>query len=79
MALLRGSNPTKYTSLLGHLANQYASGCDKYPKDLTTAYSTLVHYRTPSNAKQLANNTIPMLSLVKPTKAPKHHPKAEAL
>jgi hypothetical protein len=52
MGLLRGSDPTKYGSLLGHLANQYASGRDDYPKDLTTAYSTLVHYRTPSDAKQ---------------------------
>jgi hypothetical protein len=56
MALLRGSDPTKYGSLLGHLANQYASGHDEYPKDLTTAYSTLVHYKTPSNAKQPASN-----------------------
>jgi hypothetical protein len=52
MALLRGSDQTKCGSLLGHLANQYASGCDKYPKDLTTAYSTRVHYKTPSDAKQ---------------------------
>ena len=34
------------------MANQFASGRDEYPKDLTAAYSLLVHYKTPVNAKR---------------------------
>ena len=51
MALLRGADQTRYGTLLDHLANQFASGRDEYPKDLTAAYSLLVHYKTPSNAR----------------------------
>ena len=51
MALLRGFDPTRYGTLLDHLANQFASGRDEYPKDLTAAYSLLVHYKTPTNAR----------------------------
>jgi len=52
MGFLRGADPTKYGSLLVHLANQFASGRDEYPKDLTAAYGLLVHYKTPVNAKR---------------------------
>jgi hypothetical protein len=57
MALLRGSDPTRYGTLLDHLANQFASGRDEYPKDLTAAYSLLVHYKTPTNARHQRDNT----------------------
>ena len=57
MAQLRGSDQTRYGTLLDHLANQFASGRNKYPEDLTAAYSLLVHYKTPSNTRTRANNT----------------------
>jgi hypothetical protein len=57
MALLRGADQTCYGTLLDHLANQFASGRDEYPKDLTAVYSLLVHYKTPSNASTRPNNT----------------------
>ena len=57
MALLRGADRTRYGTLLDHLANQFASGRDEYPKDLTAAYSLLVHYKTPSNARTRPTGT----------------------
>jgi hypothetical protein len=59
MALLRGSDPARYGTLLDHLANQFAAGRDEYPKDLTASYSLLVHYKTPSNtrARNDSNNS----------------------
>ena len=54
--LLRGADPTRYGTLLDHLANQFASGRDEYPKDLTAAYSLLVHYKTPANARTRPDN-----------------------
>jgi hypothetical protein len=56
MALLRGADQSKFGTLLDHLSNQYASGQDEYPKDLTSAYSLLVHYRTPTNVRTLSDN-----------------------
>jgi hypothetical protein len=48
-ALIRGSDPTRYGTLVAELANQYSKGKDEYPTDLTSAYSLLVNYRTPTN------------------------------
>jgi hypothetical protein len=49
-ALIRGSDPTRYGTLVADLANQYSKGKDEYPTDITSAYSLLVNYRTPVNA-----------------------------
>lgn len=47
----RGSDPTRYGTLSADLSNQYASGKDEYPIDISAAYSLLVNYRTPTNAR----------------------------
>jgi hypothetical protein len=51
LLLLRGSDQSRYGSLVGHLANQYANGRDEYPKDLATATSLLIHYSTPMDRR----------------------------
>jgi hypothetical protein len=51
MALIRGADPTRYGSLLLNFANHYAAGLDLYPKDLLTAYSLLLKYKAPVNAR----------------------------
>ena len=51
MALICGADPTRYGSLLLDLANHYAAGRDLYPKDLLTAYSLLLEYKVPTNAR----------------------------
>lgn len=57
MALIRGADPTRYGTLIAELSNQYAIGRNDYPADLNAAYSLLVNYRTPANAKPRNNNT----------------------
>jgi hypothetical protein len=52
LLLLRGSDQSRYGSLLGHLANQFANGRDEYPKDIATATSLLIHYHTPTDTKR---------------------------
>ncbi|KAI2493026.1 hypothetical protein MHU86_21527 [Fragilaria crotonensis] len=56
-ALIRGSDPTRYGTLVADLANQYSKGKDEYPTDITSAYSLLVNYRTPVNATYRARNS----------------------
>lgn len=51
MALIRGADPTRYGTLLAELSNQFALGRNDYPTDLNAAYSLLVNYRTPVNAR----------------------------
>lgn len=51
IALIRGSDRTRYGTLIDDLSNQYAMGKDDYPSDITSAYSLLVNYRTPTNAR----------------------------
>ena len=51
MSLLRGSDATRYGSLLHELSNQFAAGRDHYPKDLLSAYSLLLEYTIPTNAR----------------------------
>ena len=52
IALIRGADPHRYGTLIQELANQFAMGVDNYPNDMTAAYSALVHYKTPSNARE---------------------------
>ena len=59
MALLRGSDATRYGSLLLDLANNFAAGRDNYPKDVIAAYSLLIEYKTPVNAVPRAPNPNP--------------------
>jgi hypothetical protein len=47
MTFLRNSDSYRYGTLLTELANSYAAGRDQYPKDLLTAYSLLLEYKTP--------------------------------
>jgi hypothetical protein len=52
ITLIRGADRTRYGTLLAELSNQYAMGKDEYPNtDLSSAYSLLVNYRTPTNAR----------------------------
>jgi hypothetical protein len=46
-----GADPTLYGTLVAELSNQFARGRNDYPRDLTSAYSLLVNYRTPANAR----------------------------
>ncbi|KAI2492644.1 Reverse transcriptase (RNA-dependent DNA polymerase) [Fragilaria crotonensis] len=55
-ALIRGSDPTRYGTLVADLSNQYSKGKDEYPRDLASAYSLLVNYRTPTNAARNRNS-----------------------
>jgi hypothetical protein len=45
------ADPTRYGTLIADLSNNYAMGKDEYPKDLSAAYSLLVNYKTPTNAR----------------------------
>ena len=47
--LIRNADPTRYGTLVTDLANQYAGQKDNYPKDIISAKSLLVMYRTPTN------------------------------
>jgi hypothetical protein len=49
-ALIRSADPSRYGTLITALANQYATGKDEYPKDITSAKSLFVMYKTPTNA-----------------------------
>lgn len=51
IALIRGADRTRYGTLIDDLSNQYAMGKDEYPTDITSAYSLLVNYKTPTNAR----------------------------
>ena len=51
VALIRGADPTRYGTLIADLSNQFAMGINNYPSDITSAYSLLVNYKTPSNAR----------------------------
>ena len=51
VAMIRGADPTRYGTLIGELANSYNSGSNDYPTDINAAYSRLVMYSTPSNAR----------------------------
>ena len=55
-ALIRGSDPTRYVTLVVDLANQYSKGKDQYPRDRTSVFSLQVNYRTPTNAMRSRNN-----------------------
>ena len=71
-ALIRSADPTRYGTLIVHLANQLAMGKDEYPTTLTAAYGLLVTYQTPTNASgrgRGAGNT-PQQSPTTPTTAP---------
>jgi Zinc knuckle len=45
------ADPTRYGTLLADLSNTYAMGKDEYPEDLSAAYTLLVNYVTPANAR----------------------------
>jgi hypothetical protein len=49
--LIRKADPTRYGTLIADLSNNYAMGKDEYPKDLSSAYSLLVNYKTPTNTR----------------------------
>ena len=51
MALIRGADPTRFGTLIAELSNQFALGRNDYPNNLNAAYSLLVNYRTPTNAR----------------------------
>jgi hypothetical protein len=42
---------TRYGTLLADLSNNFAMGKDGYPQDLSAAYTLLVNYVTPANAR----------------------------
>ena len=49
-ALIRNADASRYGTLITDLPNQYAMGKEDYPKDITSAKSLLVLYKTPTNA-----------------------------
>jgi Zinc knuckle len=51
MMFIRRADPTRYGTLIAELSNQYAMGKDEYPKDVSSTYSLLVNYKTPTNAR----------------------------
>ena len=52
IALVTGTDPSKFGTLIAHLLNQYAMGKDEYPSIKTAAFNLLVNYCTPENATQ---------------------------
>ena len=56
-AAIRGADPTRYGTLIAELSNQFATGKDNYPNDITGAYSMLVTYRSPSNHRPRGTQT----------------------
>ena len=54
IALVTGTDPSKFNTLIAHLSNQYAMGKDEYPTDEIAAYNLLVHYITPENIRNRA-------------------------
>jgi hypothetical protein len=50
--LLFGADPTRYGTLIVDLKNQYLRGKDEYPTDMHAAYSLLLNYVTPTNARE---------------------------
>ena len=55
--LIRNADPSRYGTLITDLANQYAGQKDNYPKDITSAKSLLVMYKTPTNATGTPRNS----------------------
>ena len=49
MLMIRGSDPTKYGTLIADLSNQFVKGKDEYPKDMASAESLLELYEPPVN------------------------------
>jgi hypothetical protein len=49
----------RYGTLITELSNKYAMGHDEYPTDLSSAYSLLVNYKTPMNARVHQQHTTP--------------------
>ena len=49
--LIRGADPTRFGTLICHLANQFANGMDEYPEDFGAAHSLLESYSSPSNTR----------------------------
>jgi ribosomal protein L15 len=60
--LIRRADPTKYGTLITELSNKYAMGHDEYPTDLSSAYSLLVNYKTPTNARVHQQHTTPAVA-----------------
>ena len=50
--LVRGADPTRFGTLICHLANQFANGMDEYPQDIGSAHSLLESYSSTTNARQ---------------------------
>jgi hypothetical protein len=51
ITLIWGADPTRYGTLIAKLSNQYAMGKDEYPADISSTYSLLVNYKTPTNTR----------------------------
>lgn len=50
--IVRGADPTRFGTLICHLANQFANGMGEYPQDFGCAHSLLESYSSPTNARQ---------------------------
>ncbi|KAI2502818.1 Reverse transcriptase (RNA-dependent DNA polymerase) [Fragilaria crotonensis] len=55
--LVRNADPSRYGTLITKLANQFVGQKDNYPKDITSAKSLLIMYRTPANAAGTPRNS----------------------
>jgi hypothetical protein len=69
--LIRRADPTRYGTLIADLSNNYAMGKDDYPKDLSSAYSLLVNYKTPANKRmQQDTSSVPPANNATTTTSP---------
>jgi hypothetical protein len=69
-ALIRGSDPTRYGTLVADLANQHSKGKDEYPTDVLSAFGLLVNYQTPTNATRNQRNNSTSTSNTTTTTSP---------
>ena len=51
-ALIDGADQSQYGTLITELANQHAKGRNEHPKDLLSAQSLLVMYKTPASTSR---------------------------
>ena len=61
------ADPTRFGTLICHLANQFANGMDKYPEDFGAGHSLLESYSSPSNTRpRLAQQTTQTHTVLRP-------------
>jgi hypothetical protein len=62
--LVRGADPSRFGTMICHLANQFANGMDEYPQDFASAHSLLESYSSPANVARQRVAPLPITSVV---------------